>query len=180
MSSPVRRNTVIAAALLLVGMNATAANNAEQVIFSTPGFLMTLTGNSIASETGFGFWNWCIAGANPKGGANSPYQSNNACQGAMYFYALDKSATSVIGFSTESTTEEGIYTMTVLEGTLPELLRGTIFANALYSCTLTNTIPDGHGLGNAVQVDCTFSPALGGGTGTALVTNAVVNVTGPE
>ncbi len=53
MSSPVRRNTVIAAALLLVGMNATAANNAEQVIFSTPGFLMTLTGNSIASETGF-------------------------------------------------------------------------------------------------------------------------------
>lgn len=70
---------------------------------------------------------------------------------------------------------EGIDTMTVLEGTLPELLNGSIFANADYACMLTNTTPDGHGLGNAVKVNCTFSPSLGGGIGTALVTNAAVS-----
>ena len=175
MASLIKRVTLVAAALLLVGMTAKAANNAEQVVFSTPGFLMNLSGNSNGSTTPFGFWIWCIAGAAPNGGG--PYQLDNACQGSMYFYRLDNQATHVLGFSTEI--EDGIYTMTVLEGRLPELLNGSIFTNADYRCMLTNTTPGGHGLGNAVQVDCAFSPALGGGTGSALVTNAVVNVTGP-
>ena len=175
-SSIARKTTLVAAALMLVTLTATAANNAEQVVFSTPGFVMDLTGNSNGPSTPFGFWIWCIAGAAPNGGG--PYQSNNACQGSMYFYALDQHATPVIGFSTEP--DEGIYTMLVLEGTLPELLDGSIFGNADYACTLTNTLPGGRGRhGNSVQVDCAFSPALGGGIGSALVDNVVVNVTGP-
>lgn len=173
--SMMRKTVLVAAATLLITITATADNNAEQVVFSTPGFLMDLSGNSNGSSTPFGFWLWCIAEAAENGGG--PYQANNACQGSLYFYALDKRATHALGFSTE--VDEGIYTMTVLEGRLPELIDGSIFSNADYACTLTNTDPGGTGLGNSVQVDCSFSAALGGGTGSALVTNAVVNVTGP-
>jgi hypothetical protein len=173
--SMVRKTGIVAAAMLMIAMTAKAANNSEQVVFSTPGFLMDLSGNTHGTSTPFGFWLWCIAEAAENGGG--PYQADNACQGSLYFYALDKHATHALGFSSEI--DEGIYTMNVWEGRLPELLDGTIFGNADYFCTLTNTIPGGHGLGNSVQVDCTFSPALGGGTGSALVTNAVVNVTGP-
>jgi hypothetical protein len=96
----------------------------------------------------------------------------------MYFYGLDHNATHVIGFSEEI--DEGIYTMNVLQGTLPELLDGSIFTNADYACALTNVLPGGKGRhGNSVEVHCAFSPALGGGFGSAVVPNAVVNVTGP-
>ena len=166
---------VVAAACLAIGATAKAARNGQQVIFSTPGSVMQLFGNAKASETPFGFWNWCIADAAPNGGG--PYQSNNACQGNMYFYLLDKHANPVIGFASEG--DEGIYTMHMLEGTLPELIRGTIFGNADFACELTNEhAPDGpHG--NAVDVACSFSEKLGGGYGTAHVENVVVNVTGP-
>jgi hypothetical protein len=44
-------------------MTATSANNAEEVIFSTPGSVITLSGNSKAAATPFGFWIWCSGGA---------------------------------------------------------------------------------------------------------------------
>jgi len=176
MSTPLVKRSSLIIAAVLVATTATAANNAEQVVFSTPGFVMDLVGNSNGTQTPFGFWIWCIAEAAPNGGG--PYQEDNACQGSMYFYALDHNATHVIGFSEE--TDEGIYTMNVLEGRLPELLDGSIFGNADYACQLTNVLPGGKGRhGNSVQVDCAFSPALGGGFGSAIVPNAVVNVTGP-
>ena len=176
MSTPLVKRSSLIIAAVLVATTATAANNAEQVVFSTPGFVMDLVGNSNGTQTPFGFWIWCIAEPAPNGGG--PYQEANACQGSMYFYALDHNATHVIGFSEEA--DEGIYTMNVLEGRLPELLDGSIFGNADYACQLTNVLPGGKGRhGNSVQVDCAFSPALGGGFGSAIVPNAVVNVTGP-
>jgi hypothetical protein len=165
----VKRAGVVAVTVLVATMTARAAINSGQVIFSTPGFLMTLSDDS---TTPFGFWIWCIADAAENGGG--PYQIDHACQGSMYFYALDHNATHVIGGSSEG--EEGIYTMNVWEGRLPELLNGSIFTEADYHCTLTNTTEGGKGLGTDVQVDCTFKSGL---TGSALVTNAVVNVTGP-
>jgi|RhiMethySRZTD1v2_1073278.scaffolds.fasta_scaffold157334_1 hypothetical protein len=178
MSTPSVKRSSLMLATILVATTATAANNAEQVVFSTPGFVMDLVGNSHGSQTPFGFWIWCIAEPAPNGGG--PYQEAQACQGSMYFYALDHNATHVIGFSEEDPVTEGIYTMTVLEGRLPELLDGSIFTNADYGCRLTNILPGGKGRhGNSVEVECAFSPALGGGFGSAVVPNAVVNVTGP-
>ena len=90
-----KKVTVILAGLLFVAINATSANNAEQVVFSTPGFTMALSGNTKAQSTPFGFWLWCAAEAAP--GSNGGYQNANACQGSMYFYALDTHVTPVIG-----------------------------------------------------------------------------------
>jgi hypothetical protein len=170
----IKRVTLIVAGLLFLAVNATAANNAEQVIFSTPGFAMNLVGNTKAESTPFGFWIWCAAGAAApsKGG----YQLANVCQGSMYFYALDTHASHVIGQVTEG--PDGIYTMHVVQGTPAQLFSGTL--HPAFTCTLNNTVPDPMGPGNSVQVGCIFlDPSLGGGTGTATVTNAVVNVTGP-
>jgi hypothetical protein len=108
----------------------------------------------------------------------------------MYFYALDKHASSIVGFVTEG--PDGIYTMHVVEGTFAELKSGTLSPN--FSCILTNATPATNGPhGTTVHVECgtpatvvpgvipliPFSAALGGGSGVADVTNAVVNVTGP-
>jgi hypothetical protein len=174
MFSIVKRIMAVLILLVLLVTIAMPANNAEQVVFSTPGFAMNLTGNSKATSTPFGFWIWCAAGAAP--GSNGGYQNANACQGSMYFYALDKHATPVIGFVTEG--PDGIYTMNIFQGTFAQLLHNTL--HPAYSCQLTNTTPDPQGPGNGVQVVCNFlDPTLGGGTGSADVTNAVVNVTGP-
>ena len=172
----IRRGTLVLVTLVLLTLTATAANNAEQVVFSTPGFAMSLSGNTIAPSTGFGFWIWCAASAAP--GSNGGYQNANACQGSMYFYQLAHT-TPVIGFVTEG--PDGIYTMQVQEGTFPQL-RAAGFGQipgSQYNCLLTNDTPDPMGPGNGVTVSCAFAKALGGGTGAADVTNAVVNVTGP-
>jgi len=161
------------AAVLLLGATVTRADNAEQVIFSTPGFLMDLAGNTTAPETPFGYWVWCAADAAPT--SRGGYQNANACQGSMYFYLLDKHAASVIGFVTED--PEGIYTMHVVDGTFAQLKTGSL--HPTFSCTLTNVTPDPKGPGNQVHVDCEFAPSLGGGTGSSLVLNSVANVTGP-
>lgn len=167
--------TLITSAVLSLTMIATPANNAEQVIFSTPGFTMNLTNNTKGTSTPFGFWIWCAAEASP--GSNGGYQNANACQGSMYFYALDTHVTPVIGQVSEG--PSGIYTMNVVQGTPAQLFSGTL--HPAYACTLTNTAPDTKGPGHSVKVDCVFlDPALGGGTGSALVTNAVVNVTGAK
>jgi hypothetical protein len=173
--SSAKKVTLIAAGLLFSAINATPANNAEQVIFSTPGFNMDLAGNSKATSTPFGFWIWCAAEA--AAGSKGGYQNANACQGSMYFYALDTHVTPVIGQVTEG--PDGIYTMNIVQGTPAQLFSNTL--HPAYVCTLTNTVADTKGPGNSVKVACAFlDPSLGGGTGSATVTNAVVNVTGPK
>jgi hypothetical protein len=164
----------LAAALLVAPLLAStaAAQGAEQVVFSTPGAPMTLTGNTKATTTPFGFWLWCFAEApaTSQGG----YGAANVCQGSMYFYALDHNATHVVGFIEE--TDDGIYKMTLFEGTPAQLFAGNLHPS--YTCTLTNQEPDTKGPGHAVVADCLFANSLGGGTGHAVVTNTVVNVTG--
>jgi|ERR1043166_3691427 len=165
----------IGAVMLSMTMIATSANNAEQVVFSTPGFLMDLSGNSKAVSTPFGFWIWCAAEAAP--GSKGGYQNANACQGSMYFYELDKHPRPVIGQVSEAV--DGIYSMTVIDGTPAQLFSGTL--NPSFTCTLINTAPDTKGTGRTINVNCIFlGPTLGGGVGTASVTNSVVNVTGAK
>jgi len=170
---------MVAASLLAITISATAQNNAEQVTFSG-GSVMTLTNNTKATSTPFGFWLWCSAQA--PSGSNGGYAAHFACAGSMYFYDLGHTS-SIVGDVSES--PSGIYNMTVLQGTLPELLNGTL--NPAYLCTLKNTVPDAQGpINSPVVVGCTFfSPAMGGNTsgtstGSATVANAGVNVSGPK
>lgn len=93
----------------------------------------------------------------------------------MYFYALSTPATHVVGQVSEG--PAGIYTMHVVQGTAAQLFSGTL--NPAYTCSLNNTTAAPPG--NPVNVSCIFvSSELGGGTGTATVTDAIVNVTGPQ
>lgn len=159
------------ATLLLVTLSAVPANNSEQVVFSKTGGVMNLVGNSKAAATPFGFWVWCAGQAAP--GSSGGYQNANACQGSMYFYALTQPSQAVIGQASEGA--PGIYTMHVVQGTFAELMSGTLHPQ--FSCSLTNTTPGG---GSSVQVSCIFlDTALGGGMGSATVTGAIVNITGP-
>jgi len=135
---------------------------------------MTLTGNGKATSTPFGFWVWCAA--SPAPGSNGGYQNANACQGSMYFYELDTHANGVIGQVSEG--PDGIYTMHVVQGTAAQLFSGSL--NPTFTCSLTNTTPDPKGPGNGVNVSCVFMGPLGGGLGSATVTDALVNVTGPK
>jgi hypothetical protein len=171
--SVIKKAVSCIAVLLFVTMSAAPANNAEEIIFSKTGGTMTLSGNSNAGSTPFGFWVWCAgqAAAGSKGG----YQNANACQGSMYFYGLDSHASGVIGQVSEG--PDGIYTMNVVQGTAAELFSNTL--DPEFVCTLVNTTPDPKGPGNGVNVTCHF-PGLGGGSGSANVTDAVVNVTGPK
>lgn len=170
-----KKLVLCAIALLFVAMTTIPQNNANEIVFSDTGASMTLTGNSKASSTPFGFWIWC-AGAAPAG-SNGGYQNANACQGQMYFYALQTKATHVIGFATENPSNSGIYTMHVVEGTAAELFSGNL--HPTYTCTLANTTANATGPGNTVLVGCMFI-GLGGGTGYSTDTGAVVNVTGPS
>jgi hypothetical protein len=177
MASALKRVVVVGAAILWISISARAANNAEQVVFSTPGFLMQLSGNQKAESTPFGFWVWCAAEAAPT--SRGGYQNANACQGNMYFYALDTHATPVLGAVAEIA--DGIYSANVVQTTFAQLKANGFVPppDSPYFCTLTNLDPDPIGPNNRVQVSCKFSQALGGGFGTAIVDNAVVNVTGP-
>jgi hypothetical protein len=164
---------------LIVGVLATtttyAAKNAEQVVFSTPGFFpMTLTGTTPngGNLTPLGFWVWCIAepGGPP---SNGVYGADKACQGSMYFYFLGHpehvfGAAFLNNGSGIREVSDGIYNMTV---DAPD-----------FRCTLQNTAPtQTNALTNTVHVECTFKNAFAAaGMGTADVTNSVVNVTGPQ
>jgi hypothetical protein len=163
----------ILGAVLFAAISASPANNAEEVIFSKTGGFMSLSGNSIAAGTPFGFWIWCAGQAAP--GSKGGYQNANACQGSMYFYGLDKHASGVIGEMSEG--PDGIYTMHVVQGTAAQLFSGSL--DPAFACDLTNTTPDPKGPGNGVNVSCTFFD-IGGGNGNSSVTDAVVNVTGPN
>ena len=170
--SVIKKAVLVVAAVLFATMTATPANNAEQVVFSDTGAILTLTGNqSGLATTPFGFWIWCAGQAAP--GSNGGYQNAGACQGSMYFYALQTKASHVVGQVTEG--PSGIYTMVVAEGTAAELFSGTL--NPSFTCTLNNTTPNPTGPANTVKVGCIFI-RLGGGTGNALDTGAVVNITG--
>ena len=165
--------------LLVVGMFAVTttygAKNAEQVIFSTPGFFpMNLTGvtPSGGNQTPLGFWVWCIAepGGPP---SNGVYGADMACQGSMYFYFLGHpehvfGAKFLNNGSGIAEGPDGIYTMTV---DAPD-----------FRCKLTNTsTTQTNALTNTVHVACDFKNAFAAaGHGTADVTNSGVNVTGPN
>jgi hypothetical protein len=172
--SAIKKGLLLMAAAVFGAMTAVPANNAEQLVFSDTGALMTLSGNQNASSTPFGFWVWCAGSAAP--GSNGGYQNANACQGSMYFYGLQTKATHVIGFATEN--PSGIYTMHLVEGTAAELFSGTL--NPEYTCTLANTTANlTNGPRNTVQVNCMFI-RLGGGVGSDTDNGAVVNITGPK
>jgi|SRR5215467_1181661 len=172
--SVIKKVVLVVAVVVFAAMTATPANNAEQVVFSDTGATMTLTGNqSGRTATPFGFWIWCAGQA--ASGSNGGYQNGNACQGSMYFYALQTKASGVVGFVTEN--PSGIYTMHVVEGTAAQFFSGTL--NPSFTCTLSNTTPNPTGPANTVQVGCIFI-GLGGGMGSDTDTGAVVNVTGPK
>jgi hypothetical protein len=140
--------------------------NAEQLVFSTPGFFMPLTGNTSdlhgTGGTPFGFWIWCAAAPSPKS-VPPTYQAALVCQGSMYFYFLGVPQHVASAF-TVTEDAEGLYTITVF---------GRDFA-----CTLNNTTTN-QGPHDTVHTDCSFSPGFGGGMGSVDVTNATVNTTGP-
>lgn len=159
-----------AALLLFVTTSVLPATNSSQVVFSKTGGVMSLVGNSTASSTPFGFWIWCNADAAST--SNGGYQLDNACQGEMYFYALQVNAQHVIGKATEGA--PGVYTMHVFEGTFAQFSAGTL--NPSFTCSLTNVTPGG---GSSVNVTCNFASVLGGGMGSATTTDTIVNITGP-
>ncbi|HLW53001.1 MAG TPA: hypothetical protein VKW06_09160 [Candidatus Angelobacter sp.] len=166
----IKKVGICAALLLFVTAYAAPATNSEQIVFSKTGGLMPLVGNSNASSTPFGFWIWCNgeAASNSNGG----YQAANACQGEMYFYALQVNAQHVVGQAVE--VSPGVYTMHVVQGTAAQLFSGTL--NPAFSCSLTNVTPGG---GDSVAVHCIFFSPLGGGMGSATTTGTIVNITGP-
>ena len=168
-----KRIGLVTLAVLFATITASPANNGTEVIFADTGASMTLSGNSGGDFTPFGFWIWCAGAA--ASNSNGGYQNANACQGSMYFYALDHHANHVVGDVTES--PAGIYHMHVQQGTAAELFSGSL--NSSFLCTLSNTTPDPKGPGNGVNVTCSF-PGLGGGTGSSNDTGAVTNVTGPN
>ena len=76
----IKKAALVVAAMVFAAMTATSANNAEQIVFSDTGALLTLSGNQNASSTPFGFWIWCQPVSNNAYG--------NSCAGAVYFYHL--------------------------------------------------------------------------------------------
>ena len=166
--SLVKKFGLCAALLLFVTASAIPGTNSGQVIFSKTGGVMTLVNNNIAKTTPFGFWIWC--NGDTASNANGGYQLDHACQGDMYFYGLQVNAMHVVGQSTETS---GIYTMHVVEGTAAQLFSNTL--NPSFTCSLNNVTPEG---GDSVKVSCIFI-RMGGGTGSATVTGAIVNITGP-
>ena len=142
------------------------ANNAEELVFSTPGSFMTLIGNTDdlhgTGGTPFGFWIWCAAGPSPKS-APPTYQAALVCQGPMYFYFLGVPEHVASDFNVVETAD-GLYTIGV--------------SAKDFDCVLNNTTTN-QGPHDTVDVVCSFSSRFGGGIGTATVTNATVNTTGP-
>ena len=175
MRSTVKKLAMVVAALLCLAMTATAADNAEQLVFSETGGFMPLSGNSSdlhgTGGTPFGFWIWCAFHASP---SSTPitYQGAQVCQGTMYFYFLGVPEHVVSAFLTVEG-PEGTYTLTVFGFKSPQQSAPD------FVCTLKNAGPPTQGPTNSVTVHCIFTSSLGGGTGTATVQDAVVHATGP-
>lgn len=114
--------------------------------------VFSTSGASSASLGQFAFWIWCEADS------NNPYQGE--CNGSMRFSSLGASKHVMDGSISEG--PEGIYSINVLS------------TDGSINCTLTNTAPAVQGPNNTIMVSCS-SPS-----GSATVTGAVVNVTGPS
>lgn len=114
--------------------------------------VFSTSGASSASLGQFAFWIWCEADS------NNPYQGE--CNGSMLFSSLGAGKHVMDGSISEG--PEGIYTINVLS------------TDGSINCTLTNTAPAVRGPNNTIMVSCS-SPS-----GSATVTGAVVNVTGPS
>ena len=181
MASTLKRIVIVAASLLFLAMTATAANNAEQLVFSKTGGFMVLNGNTSdlhgTGGTPFGFWIWCAFQASS---SSTPvtYQGAQVCQGSMYFYFLGVPEHVVSAFLTKEN-PEGTYTLTVFGFKSPQQ------AAPDFMCILRNEGPPTSGPTNTIDLNsangggCTFF-SLGGGTGQATVNGAVVNATGPD
>ena len=162
MSNSIKRLVLVAAAVLLLALSATPANNAEQVIFSGVG-----SGTFSGTPTPFGFWVWCSAeGSGPGKGI---YAEDFACQGALYFYALGI-VKSVFGFNGDGVTPFPGGVVQNLDGTYTMRLHSADLV--VKGCLLTNASAL-KGPKNTVNLVCA-APAGTGASGTA-----VVNVTGP-
>jgi hypothetical protein len=129
-----------------------AAEPAEQVIFSGVGFTND-------GSLKVGFWIWCM----PE--ANSPIYTG-ACRGSVLVYGQDN-AVGVAGFVVEN--PDGTYVARVF----------SIKANSfLVAAAFHNVNPEpASGPSNLVQFGVLTSA---GNNPTGVVTDAVVNVTGPE
>lgn len=121
-----------------------------QVIFSGVGF-------TADGQLKVGFWIWCM----PEG--NSPVYTG-ACRGSVLVYGQDH-AVGVGGFIVEN--PDGTYVARVFSIKADSFLIAAIFHNV-------DPEPD-HGPTNLVQ----FGVLTPLGNSTGVVTNAVVNVTGP-
>src|SRR5258708_24539512 len=117
MVSTVKNSAAIASALLCADTTATPANNAEELVFSHTGGLMTLTDNGVAKGTPFGFWIWCAFHGSP---SSTPvtYQGADVCQGSMYFYSLGGPEHVVSAFLTKEPAD-GTYIITVFGFKIP-------------------------------------------------------------
>jgi len=177
MRSTVKKFAIVAAVLLCLPLTAAAANNAEEIVFSKTGGFMVLTGNTSdlhgTGGTPFGFWIWCAFHASP---SSTPvtYQTAQVCQGSMYFYFLGvPNHVDIVTPFNITEFPEGTYTF-VVNGLDPKS-KAPVFV-----CTLSNEGPPTSGPTNTVDVACSFTASLGGGTGNATVDGAVVQATGPD
>ena len=130
--------------------SASAAEPAEQVIFSGIGF--TNDGQKV------GFWIWCT----PEG--NSPVYTG-ACRGSIHLYGQDN-AVGVQGFVVENP-----------DGTYVAQVGGNKASSFLFAAAFHNVDPEPvSGPHNTVQFGML---TLDGVFSTGVSTDAVVNVTGP-
>lgn len=129
----------------------------EQVVFAGQGGVFT--DDSLAQPiTPFGFWIWC-QGA-------SANQYDGECSGAMYFYALGITK----GVKGTVTGSGSVFTMNVHS------------KDGSVNCSLVNATPVLSGPSNLVTVTCTAPSQVADSSDhdtTGVITNAVVNITGP-
>lgn len=131
--------------------SASAAEPAEQVIFSGIGF----TNDGLHKV---GFWIWCTSEG------NSPVYTG-ACRGSVHLYDQDN-AVGVSGFVIENP-----------DGTYVAQVGGNKLSSFLFAAAFHNVDPEPvHGPHNVVQFGLL---TLDGVTSTGVSTDAVVNVTGP-
>jgi hypothetical protein len=135
---------------IIPAKSVSAAEPAEQVIFSGVGF--TRDGAKV------GFWIWCT----PEG--NSPIYTG-ACRGSVLLYGQGPAA-GVAGFIIEN--PDGTYVARVFSTNAKNFILGAVFHNV-------NPEPES-GPNNVVQFGVLTADLI---NSTGVATDAIVNVTGP-